>query len=113
MIDLLLVLFVATFGVVMRLPFFAMLPARFEDGLPMGDMSAVQDQLSLNRSRVWPNDHLVSSTNIEGMFGYPVFFHWLASKFPVKRWRIVTVLLSSLPDVLLAATIFWLLRAPS
>jgi hypothetical protein len=111
MIDLLLMLFVAAFGAIMRLPFFAMLPARFEDGLPMGDMSAIQDQLSLNRSRAWPSDHKLRSTHFEGIFGYPVLFHWFVSKFPPKRWRIASVLLSTLPDVTLSVVIYWLLRA--
>jgi len=57
MIDVLLVAALVLFGAIIRLPLFTANLARFEEGMPHGDMSGVLEKISTNRNRLWPNDH--------------------------------------------------------
>lgn len=104
--DILILLIMLTFGTLLRLPLHVLGYVRFEQGQPLGDLSGVETKISYQRGSLWIRTRVGDSLNGE-IFGYPMFFHWLVSRFR-RVTRPAAVALNILPDVVFAVLIYWL-----
>ena len=101
-----LVLFsILLFGFFLRLPFSLLSPLSSTN-----DGSGTFSKLNTLSKQLLPKLRIDDAVNHEGYFPRPNLFHWLVSRFPKKRWRLVIVFGNVLPDIILAALLYALLR---
>ncbi len=109
MADILYLALALLLGTLLRLPFHALMPMRFEAGLPAGDFSGVLGKIEFMRRHRWVA-YDVEDSVVPGTFGYPVFFHWVVSRFPRRWWRRASVALNVVPDLAAAAGVYAVVR---